>query len=353
MLQLKKETVALLEDLERRIDPEVEDDLSAQWHDFLYGKFDGDIFAPRRKRPIPAGGEFESVHINDAIDDLELMLVHGLLGIRDQLGHPSASLCIRANYGTGILSSLFGAELFIMPRAMITLPTTRAFNDTEVIRGLVEKGMPDLNGGLGQRVFDFGELCAEVFSHYPRLQKYAEVYHPDTQGPLDICELMWGSEMFLAMYDEPELVHAMVRLVTDTYTAFMEKWFRMFPIHEEMSTHWSSLRHKGGIVLRDDSAMNLSPALYEEFAAPYDAELLKRFKGGVVHFCGRGDHYMETLCRIPDLTGVNLSQPEYNDMETIYRNTVDQGIPLLAFPTERAFADVKRPGGFHSRLAII
>lgn len=352
MLQLKKETIALLEDIERRIDPAVEEDFSAQWKDFLYGRFEGDLFTAKRKAVSAPGISVPAVHINDAIDDLELMLCHGLQDVAAQLSTEVLSPCIRANYGTGIMTSLFGAELFMMPRHTNTLPTTRAFNDTEVMRGLLEKGMPDLLGGLGRRVFDFGELCAEVFARYPNIQKYVEVYHPDTQGPLDLCELMWGGEMFLAMYDEPELVHGMLRLVTDTYTAFLEKWFAMFPIHAEMTTHWASLRHRGGIVLRDDSAMNLSPELYKEFAAPYDAELLKHFKGGVVHFCGRGDHYMETLCSIPDLTGVNMSQPEYNDMETIYRSTVDKGIPLLAFPRARAEADLGREGGFHHWMSV-
>ena len=352
MLQLKKETIALLEDIERRIDPAVEEDLSAQWKDFLYGRFEGELFTAKRKAVSAPGISVPAVHINDAIDDLELMLQFGLQDVAAQLSTEVLSPCIRANYGTGIMTSLFGAELFMMPRHTNTLPTTRAFNDTEVMRGLLEKGMPDLLGGLGRRVFDFGELCAEVFARYPNIQKYVEVYHPDTQGPLDLCELMWGGEMLLAMYDEPELVHGMLRLVTDTYTAFLEKWFALFPIHAEMTTHWASLRHRGGIVLRDDSAMNLSPELYKEFAAPYDAELLKHFKGGVVHFCGRGDHYMETLCSIPDLTGVNMSQPEYNDMETIYRNTVDKGIPLLAFSRERAEADLGRPGGFHHWMSV-
>ena len=352
MLQLQKETVALLEDIERRIDPAVEEDLAAQWREFLYGKVEGDLFSARRKKPTEPGVDYPDVHINDAIDDLELMLQHCLRDVSLHLSTDTLNPCVRANYGTGILPSLFGAELFMMPRNTATLPTTLPFHDTEKIRALVEKGMPDLNGGLGQRVFDFTELCAEVFSHYPKIQKYVELYHPDTQGPLDVCELLWGSEMFLAMYDEPELVHDLLRLVTDTYTAFMEKWFRICPMHPEMAVHWPPLRIRGGILLRNDSAMNLPPALYEECAAPYDAELLKHFKGGTVHFCGRGDHYMETLCKIPDLTGINMSQPEYNDMETIYRNTVDKGIPLLGFSRERAEADLGRPGGFHHRMHV-
>ena len=65
-----------------------------------------------------------------------------------------------------------------------------------------------------------------------------------------------------------------------------------------------------------------------------------------MHFCGRGDHYIESLCKIPGLYGVNMSQPHYNDMEKIYRATVEAGIPLLGFSGERSRTDVTRKGGF-------
>ena len=105
-------------------------------------------------------------------------------------------------------------------------------------------------------------------------------------------------------------------------------------------------------MLRNDSAMNLSPDLYREYAAPYDGWLLDHFGGGAVHFCGRGDHYIETLCALPGLYGINMSQPHLNDMETIYRNTVDKGIPLLAFSAARAEEDQTRPGAFHGNMHI-
>ena len=49
MFQPSKETLALLDDIERRLDPDTEEDFRAQWRDFLYGKFDGEIFSPRVK----------------------------------------------------------------------------------------------------------------------------------------------------------------------------------------------------------------------------------------------------------------------------------------------------------------
>jgi len=348
MIRLSSQTVQLLEDIERRIDPEAEEDFARQWEDFLNNRFTGDIFTPHRTVVSAPGFTLHGVNINDAISDCEQMLIHQLQGVSHALNSRNQNLCVRANYGTGILSSLFGAEIFEMPRQMNTLPTTRTIGDTEKIREISECGIPDLTGGFGQRVFEFGELCREVFAGYPKIEKYVSVYHPDTQGPLDICELLWGCEMFYAMYEDPDLVHAMMTLLTDTYTAFMKKWYEIYPIRPDINVHWASIRHKGVILLRDDSAMNLSPDLYAEFAAPYDGELLKRFGGGAVHFCGRGDHYIETLTSLPGLTGINMSQPELNDMEKIYRCTVDRGIKLLAF--NRGWAEKDKARGFGGNL---
>ena len=131
-------------------------------------------------------------------------------------------------------------------------------------------------------------------------------------------------------------------------------WFqpreRCYAPDPVMNTHWTSFWHRGALVLRNDSAMNLSPEFYDEFSVPYDTRLLSHFGGGVMHFCGRGDHYIEALCNIPLLYGVNMSQPHYNDMEKIYRNTVDKGIPLLGFSGERADADLCRAGGYRHLL---
>lgn len=350
MLSLNPDTRALLDDIEARISPETEEDLAAQWHDFLYGKREDVIFRPARKKCSAPGTKLARIPINEALNDPEAMLAAQFTEVSAALNTPHLNLAVRANYGTGILSSLFGAEIFEMPCHLNTLPTTKAFNDTEVIRTLVEKGMPDLEGGFGARVFACGELYREVMARYPKIAKYVSVYHPDLQGPLDICELLWGCDMFIAMYEEPELVHGMLSLLTETYTAYMEKWFRLFPCDTEMNVHWAILRHRGRILLRNDSAMNLSPALYKEFAAPYDGKLLAHFEGGAVHFCGRGDHYIETLCSLPYLYGVNMSQPHLNDMEVIYRNTVDKGIPLLAFSGARAEADRNRTGAYCGRM---
>ncbi|MBQ8719765.1 MAG: hypothetical protein IJY65_01905 [Clostridia bacterium] len=131
----------------------------------------------------------------------------------------------------------------------------------------------------------------------------------------------------------------------------MNKWYELYPINKRMNPHWSNFYHKGAIVLRSDSAMNLSPDQYREFALPYDARLLKYYGGGAVHFCGRGDHYIEAICALHEVTGINLSQPHYNDMEKIFKNTTDKGIKILGLRSDAAEAGKSRAGGLHGSVS--
>ena len=89
-------------------------------------------------------------------------------------------------------------------------------------------------------------------------------------------------------------------------------------------------------MLREDSAMNLSPETFGEFIEPYNQRLLDEFGGGATHYCGRGDHWIPRVPEMRGIYGVNLSQPELNNMETVYRYTVDRGIVLLGLRRDAA-----------------
>lgn len=352
MPKLRDFTRALLEDIEQRIDPETEDDFRRQWADFLYHRFPGDIFTPHRRKTSVSRLSHPVIHLNDTLNDREAMLCTQLYAVSDALNSRDKNLAVRANYGTGILPTVFGAELFLMPEAAETQPATRCLKGENAMENLLQKGMPSLSAGLGNRVFETGEYFREVFTQYPKIQKYVEIYHPDLQGPLDVCDLLWGQGLFYEVYDDPDMVLDVMKLITNTYLAFLEKWQSIVPPVGDIHCHWDNLMHRGQLVVRDDTAMNFSPECYETFVRPFDALLMARY-GGVIHFCGRGDHYIHLLKEIPGVYGVNLSQPHLNDMETIYRNTVDCGIQLLAFHRETALRDVSRVGGFHGNVHAI
>ncbi len=336
-----------LEDLEQSLDPAQEQELLAQWQAFTDGTFRGDIFRPARNLRVQPTAPWPEVRINQTLDNEDTMLLSQYSGCAGTLAAGNGSLpCVRSNYGTGILPSLFGAELFVMDDVYNTLPTTRSLSGMDAIEALVAQGVPDLNTGLGQKVFDTGRRFAAIARRYPKIGKFVHIYHPDLQGPMDVAELLWGSSIFLDLFDRPDLVHALLNLVTDTYIRFMQAWEAIVPPSAGHAAHWGFM-HAGRIMLRDDSAMNFSPEMYDTFIRPYDAKLLKEFGGGAVHFCGRGEHYIASCCAMEGLHSINLSQPAYNDMEKIYQNTVDKGIKLIGLASDTAQEALTRGRDLH------
>ena len=333
-----------LDDLEARLDVDEETRLRQEWRAFAGGELDRGIFEPRRCRCAAPRMEWHRPPVNETLNDFDAMALQQLHGCSAALaGGTGAILNVRSNYGTGILPSLFGCRLHVMGTALDTLPTVLPIEGgTSGIRKLVARGVPDLNAGLGARVLEMGQRFNRMFRDYPRIRRFVHIYHPDLQGPIDACELLWGSSLFLALVEEPDLVRDMLGLVTETYECFLRRWMEVVPVPDAgYSAHWG-MCHRGKIMLREDSAMNLSPELIEEFVIPFDQVLLDRFGGGAVHFCGRGDHFIELVAGMRGIRGVNLSQPECNDMETIYRHTVDRGIPLLGLARHAAEAALAR-----------
>ncbi len=327
-----------LDDLEARIDPAEEDAILQAWRDFSENRFRGDIFSPRRRRPNLPRVEWPHVSINAALADFDAMALQQFGGCSKTLADGGgAVLNVRCNYGSSIAPLLFGVEVFVMDEELETLPTSRPLNDKAAIRRLIDAGVPDLRTGYGAQVLEMGERFVEIGRQYPRIGKYVFIYHPDLQGPMDICEVVWGSTIFYAVQDDPTLVKELLELAVQTYIAFMRKWEQIAPFRPDGNAHWG-LYHKGKIMLRDDSAMNFSRRMFEEFIGPYDQRLLDEFGGGAIHFCGKGDHYIPAMSQLRGLYAINLSQPELNDMEEIYRHTVDKGIKLLGLKREAAEA---------------
>jgi len=340
-----------LKDLERRIDPEVEDSLFEQWKLFADGRLGEGIFSPERPRRVPPSIDWPHVLVDDALADFEAMALQQLEGCSKALAEGSgALLAVRCNYGTAILPSLFGAELFLMDRDLDTLPACRPpAGGCETVKRLLDQGVPDLNAGQGGLVFKMGRYYQELFKPYPKLSQYVHIYHPDLQGPMNTCEMLWGGSLYVDLYDKPDLVKAFLSLVAETYICFMRRWDELVPPLDGYAVHWSML-HRGRIMIRDDAATNLSPAMFEEFVHPYDQRLLHAFGGGGIHFCGRGDHFISHAARLPGVFAVNVTQPHLNNVETIFESTIDRGVQLLGFDRQAAEQALGRGRNLHGNV---
>jgi hypothetical protein len=327
---MNKQLCQCLDDLANRIDEKQEEAVHASWDAFLANRITDEIFTPIKRASSPTRVDWPTTPVNQTLHDPQLMAMSQFKGVSDVLEKGGNSLLnVRCNYGVSIMTSQLGCQVVEMPDGQDNTPTTMALNGEEALRDTIQKGVPNLRNGQGADVWDTAELFLEIQDKWPVLGRWVSLYHPDTQGPMDNAELAWGSEIFLAFYDSPQLVHDFLELMTEHYLAFMSKWFEMVKPGAN-NVHWG-LKHAGTIVLRDDSLMNLSPEIYKEFIRDREARCLRELGGGMIHFCGRGDHFIALMSQMKGdgLTAINMSQPHLNDMEMIYQYTVDQGIKII------------------------
>jgi hypothetical protein len=275
---------------------------------------------------------------NDTVPDPAKMLLSQLRG--PFFAHQKRAdipVNIRSNYGTPILPSIFGGEWQLTESS---LPWAHHLPDRDAIRALIDAGIPDLHNDLGGRCFETAEFYMETLKDYANLEKAVNIYHPDLQGPFDVAHLLWGPDIFLSLYDCPEMVHELLDLITETYIAYLKEWKAFTGEGNDIVPHWGFYM-KGGAMVRDDTPIMISTAQYNEFVKPYDQRILDEF-GGCIHFCGTGDNFIASMCESDNLYGINASQPDWNDMELFWEATRGHDLVVLGMAADYVPQDIDR-----------
>jgi len=180
--------------------------------------------------------------------------------------------------GMGVIPSLFGAKNVFADGAPPYIEGRVLSSVTEVDK--LEKN-PDPLNGWGAKVKEAGEM----FLDYSNGD--IPVGYVDIQSPYGVAtKLAPNEDLILAMYDEPECVHKLMRISTDaiiTFTGAMYKWFGKENVAENP---YCPIPNKCGIGLSDDYISVLTPDLHKEFVRPYNIELFERYGAGNLHTCG-------------------------------------------------------------------
>ena len=284
-----------------------------------------------------ANPEFKPYSMEEIHQDVAKMMYNELAGCLPQIETNDGGIpMIRANYGVGILPSVFGVHCHIFNGNMPWCDHV----GKEGVKAILSKGIPNMTSGFGQKVMDTYAFYTEMLSHYPKCKQAIQFYHPDYQGPFDVAHLLFGSDIYMEMYDDPDFIHELMELVCQTYIISMRNIKQYFNDEtEEFVYHWHHL-FPGKIVLRDDSAVNLSAPMYEEFVKPYNDKVLQAFGSGSMHFCGRADHWVFDMLADENIKAYNVGYmsnlvfgQEYLDF--IHKGAFSQNKPVVAYMLAR------------------
>ena len=195
------------------------------------------------------------------------------VGVRDD-----RMMTVRANYGPAILPSLFGTTVHVDDATTWIEPC----HSSRAIREIVDRGVPDLTGGFGAKVLETAAFFRDTLRDQG-LDPYVHLFQANNQGLFDVAYLLWGQEIYLAMRDEPELVHALLDLITRTTIDFVRRQKEVLGEPDGEMYHWW-YRVPAGVRVVDDVTFNLSPKMYAEFCRPYNEQLFAAFSGGYIHY---------------------------------------------------------------------
>ncbi|MGQ9456069.1 MAG: uroporphyrinogen decarboxylase family protein [Armatimonadota bacterium] len=251
----------------------------------------------------------------------ELALVWAGANIRDD-----RVFTIRANYGVGAIASMFGCKVHLTDNNM---PWVEHLSDTALDK-ILDAGEIDIDTGLGGKVFDTQRFYVQTISRYENLAQSVHIYLSDTQGPFDNAHLIMGHKIYTELYDNPERVHRLLDLVTDTYIRYTKAQKQLIGEEGKYSYH-TQLIVRGGVRICDDSGINLSPDQYTEFCKPYNERIFAEFGGGWIHYCGKGRQILPEVLSTKGITGINFGQPELQDLTTVYQMAAPRQTAILGW----------------------
>lgn len=125
-------------------------------------------------------------------------------------------------------------------------------------------------------------------------------------SPLDVVNLFMGNRLFTDVYEHPDELHALLERATEAVitnaraiaAATRSPWDGVLTFNEWIPQ---------GLVLLEDAADLIAPALYEEFGAPYTERVIDAFGGTYLHHHCLGRQQYRRMAALRGLTVLQIS----------------------------------------------
>lgn len=215
---------------------------------------------------------------------------------------------VNATLGTYIFPSAFGAKIktFGDGHKYVAEPLIRSIEDVDKVRRL-----PLEESYLGKQLDLLRRIVKGTDGKVP-------VRMPDIQNPLGVAEMMWDSnDFYVSLYDHPEKVHALLRMICETILDFVRRVKNEVPQLVPVSWPWV-WAPEGGVHISDDTMSMVSPDMYEEYGVRYNNYLSREFGGVYLHSCTMKEQYFNSIMKNEGLRSVNFAAQYSSDMEIIF-----------------------------------
>lgn len=271
--------------------------------------------------PLPADAPFQPYPHGQIFDDPENMLYNELvyagdtsIACRDQIDD-DLPLTIRANFGTVIVASLFGGRV---EQVGENPPWARHFETLTEFRAALDRDPLDFSQGWCPRVVERYQFYRCALDSYPELARLVRLVLPDLEGPFNTAELLRGSEIYVDLCNDPDLIAIALERIARAQIGFAKHLSPYVNDSSDGFSHQHMTVIRGNILVRDDSTIMISPAMYRRHVAPHDEMVLRELGGGGIHSCGRMEHNVDEFLALPSIFGLDLGQPELNDVDAVY-----------------------------------
>ena len=288
--------------------------------------------------PAPPGN-FQPYPHSQTLEDPEKMLFNELVStygtsvVHRNLVGDDLPCTLRANFGCGIIASLFGAHIEQVeenPSWVHPHTTPEAFWDA------IERDPLDFTQGWAPRVKERYAFYREILAGRQELSAVIKLVLPDLQGPMDNFEMLRGSDVFLDFYTDPDRVQAALGTLATAQIGFARHLAPWLTDGPQGWSHQHSFTLPGCILVRVDTAIMLSPQMYREQVKPHDERVLRELGGGGLHSCGKVGHLASEFLTLASGRCLDLGQPLLNDMDALYRLARELRVSLLRVSVSEA-----------------
>lgn len=224
---------------------------------------------------------------------------------------------IRPNFGIGLVSSILGARV---EQIDDNPPWVHPFPSRSGLRKMFEIDTAAVSSkGWIPRVIETYQFYDEALAPYRNLNRLVKRVLPDLQGPFDNYGLVRGSEAFTDFYSAPGLLNEGLALTAEVQIQAARTLLPFTSDHRHGFSYQHGLAMRGYILIRNDSAVMISPEMYRDFITPQDSAVLTALGGGGIHSCGNLEHQMANYLNLEQICCVDLGQGLMNDRGKLFR----------------------------------